>query len=124
MAPSLERVSKRGWPPCNALSDRCLSAARGTGSPVQRRERYEMSNSIQGAHWKGQRGVVYPHPTVRPRSPAAVPPEGVGADSAFSFGGGRLLGDARVHLIFWGGAWTRWPTPSPSVGQCADAVLA
>ena len=46
-----------------------------------------------------------------------------GAASNFANGGGRLLSHVRVHLIFWGRSWTGLPAPTPTVGQCVDAVV-
>jgi hypothetical protein len=46
-----------------------------------------------------------------------------GAASNFANGGGRLLSHVRVHLIFWGRSWTGLPVPTPTVGQCVDAVV-
>jgi hypothetical protein len=67
-----------------------------------------------------QRGIV--------RSPQAVMGDRAaggqaGGAGSFAFGGGRLLSAVRVHLIFWGAAWTALPAPQPSVGDCANAVL-
>jgi hypothetical protein len=55
---------------------------------------------------------------------AAEGREGVaGAAGSFSNGGGRLLGAIRVHLIFWGSTWNALPAPTPTVGECTNAVL-
>jgi hypothetical protein len=71
-----------------------------------------------GAH--PQRGIVRDLQQVSDVRAGGGP---AGAAGSFSSGGGRLLSAVRVHLIFWGTAWTALPHPTPSVGDCTDAVV-
>jgi len=76
-------------------------------------------NMPMNAQWGGQRGIVYAK-GARPEGAAAP---GVGQAASFSYGGGRLMAAVRVHLIFWGQSWAGWPAPTPTAGQCTDAVV-
>jgi hypothetical protein len=77
------------------------------------------TDTVQKRQWAGQRGIVYAKTGQLPKQATGVS----GAAANFTNGNGRLLGSVRVHLIFWGRAWTNLPAPSPTVGQCTDAVL-
>jgi len=105
------------------------SEAGGGGSSVEQqkagtggrgsRERQSVSRMNPKSERAVQRGIVHAKAAQLPNRSAGL----AGAAAAFASGNGRLLAAVRVHLIFWGNAWTSLPAAAPTVGQCTDAVL-
>jgi hypothetical protein len=52
---------------------------------------------------------------------AAAP--AAGGAVKFHDGGGPVLSNARIHLVFWGNSWGTAPPPTPSAAQVSNAVV-
>jgi hypothetical protein len=82
-------------------------------------EKRSVSRSNPKSERAAQRGIVHSKEAQLPNRSAGL----AGAAAVFASGNGRLLTAVRVHLIFWGNAWTSLPAAAATVGQCTDAVL-